>query len=174
MKTFIFNSKCEFLLENQTYAKGDALFAVKLDPAVLEAQVTVGPAPAPPQDKSKITKSTSNITSQHADSSQTNGFKAMLSMQQAALQSLSSEQFDLLLKYVDTLRKQRVSVQKQMECRFCKKNGQPMSWYSTHSLKDNKGRVRCPVLRAFFCQLCGATGDHAHTIKYCPERDIRS
>jgi hypothetical protein len=53
-------------------------------------------------------------------------------------------------------------------CVLCKKNGKPRAFYSTHVLKDNKGVVICPVLRDFTCPRCGATGDHAHTLRHCP------
>ncbi|XP_069354261.1 nanos homolog 2-like [Maniola hyperantus] len=56
-------------------------------------------------------------------------------------------------------------------CRFCKNNGEDEKKYSSHTLKDGSGRVLCPVLRAFRCVRCGATGDRAHTIKYCPMKE---
>ncbi|XP_050355497.1 uncharacterized protein LOC126776776 isoform X2 [Nymphalis io] len=54
-----------------------------------------------------------------------------------------------------------------MECRFCKNNGERESYYRSHRLRV-RGRVACPVLRAYRCRRCGARGDHAHTLKYCP------
>ncbi|XP_051942976.1 nanos homolog 1-like [Hippocampus zosterae] len=53
-------------------------------------------------------------------------------------------------------------------CAFCRNNGAPWEVYGTHVLKAADGRVLCPILRAYTCPLCGANGDNAHTIKYCP------
>nr|XP_054766247.1 uncharacterized protein LOC129273247 [Lytechinus pictus] len=53
-------------------------------------------------------------------------------------------------------------------CVFCKNNKETLSFYSSHVLKDDVGKVICPVLRAYTCPICGANGDNAHTIKYCP------
>lgn len=39
--------------------------------------------------------------------------------------------------------------------------------YQSHVLKDANGVVVCPILRAYKCELCGASGDTAHTKKYC-------
>ncbi|XP_069129709.1 uncharacterized protein [Argopecten irradians] len=53
-------------------------------------------------------------------------------------------------------------------CKFCKTNGETKGFYTSHDLKDAKGLVTCPVLRTFRCPICNATGDHAHTVTYCP------
>lgn len=58
---------------------------------------------------------------------------------------------------------------KPQVCVFCRNNGETESFYTSHYLKDADGKVTCPVLRAYTCPLCGANGDAAHTIKYCPE-----
>lgn len=58
---------------------------------------------------------------------------------------------------------------KQQVCVFCRNNGESESFYTSHCLKDADCKVTCPVLRAYTCPLCGANGDLAHTIKYCPE-----
>ncbi|XP_072935513.1 uncharacterized protein [Epargyreus clarus] len=57
--------------------------------------------------------------------------------------------------------------QEEVECRFCKNNGERPAYYRSHALRAG-GRVACPVLRAFVCRRCGARGDAAHTLKYCP------
>lgn len=60
-------------------------------------------------------------------------------------------------------------LKKPQVCVFCRNNGESESFYTSHYLKDSEGKVTCPVLRAYTCPLCGANGDKAHTIKYCPE-----
>lgn len=55
------------------------------------------------------------------------------------------------------------------ECVFCRNNGEEEAYYRKHLLKDAEGRVSCPVLRAYTCPICGAYGDVAHTVKYCPK-----
>lgn len=54
----------------------------------------------------------------------------------------------------------------QKNCGFCKRNGEASSVYQSHNLKEN-GKVACPILRNHVCELCGATGDVAHTRSYC-------
>ncbi|XP_031848004.1 RNA-binding protein nanos isoform X1 [Nomia melanderi] len=55
------------------------------------------------------------------------------------------------------------------ECVFCRNNGEEETYYRQHLLKDIDGKVSCPVLRAYTCPKCGACGDEAHTVKYCPK-----
>lgn len=57
------------------------------------------------------------------------------------------------------------------DCGFCRTNNEPESVYRSHPLRVN-GVVICPTLRKYVCCFCGATGDKAHTIKYCPENPI--
>jgi hypothetical protein len=53
-------------------------------------------------------------------------------------------------------------------CALCKKNGESREFYTTHVLKDNRGKIVCPILRKYVCPTCGATGDNAHTLRHCP------
>lgn len=54
-------------------------------------------------------------------------------------------------------------------CVFCRNNGESKKVYSSHILKDAEGNTTCPILRAYTCPLCKASGDQSHTIKYCPK-----
>ncbi|XP_049847751.1 protein nanos isoform X2 [Schistocerca gregaria] len=51
-------------------------------------------------------------------------------------------------------------------CRLCKNNGSLN--YRSHQLKDNEGKIVCPVLQMYVCPICGATGPDSHTENYCP------
>nr|BCS90540.1 nanos1 protein [Cladonema pacificum] len=60
------------------------------------------------------------------------------------------------------------SSNKATVCVFCRNNGESKEFYSSHTLKDTEGNTTCPILRAYTCPLCKASGDQSHTIKYCP------
>merc|ERR1719292_63685 len=53
-------------------------------------------------------------------------------------------------------------------CKFCHSNGEAEAQFKSHQLKNSSGLVTCPVLRSFVCTICKATGDFAHTQRYCP------
>merc|ERR1719508_192454 len=47
-------------------------------------------------------------------------------------------------------------------------NGEEANWYRGHELKNAFGLVSCPILKSYVCPHCQATGENAHTVKYCP------
>jgi len=51
-------------------------------------------------------------------------------------------------------------------CSFCRNNGEEQSFYQSHKLKDENGKVVCPVLMNYKCPTCGVIGEH--TKSYCP------
>ncbi|CAH0723023.1 unnamed protein product, partial [Brenthis ino] len=83
------------------------------------------------------------------------------------LSSLPDPVLYSLLRELEMSREAKSDKQEAMECRFCKNNGERPAYYRSHRLRA-RGRVACPVLRAYRCRRCGARGDRAHTIKYCP------
>lgn len=54
-------------------------------------------------------------------------------------------------------------------CVFCRNNGESEEVYASHVLKSVDGKTTCPILRAYTCPICKASGDDSHTIKYCPQ-----
>ncbi|CAF1019957.1 unnamed protein product [Brachionus calyciflorus] len=52
-------------------------------------------------------------------------------------------------------------------CTFCKNNREPEHIFRSHSIKDIRGRVTCPLLKEYKCPACGESGENAHTITYC-------
>lgn len=56
------------------------------------------------------------------------------------------------------------------ECKFCKNNGESREQYTSHVLRNPvTGKLICPVLRSHVCEICGVSGDDAHTRNYCPQ-----
>ncbi|XP_069703597.1 uncharacterized protein [Periplaneta americana] len=57
----------------------------------------------------------------------------------------------------------------QQRCSFCAKNGETEAMVTSHNLYNPETKVvQCPILRAYRCESCNATGDFAHTRSYCP------
>lgn len=104
------------------------------------------------------------------------GAEGMLNMKQAFMDSGEESAKDNTPTTITTiiptsllLEHKFIAAKKPQVCVFCRNNGESESFYTSHYLKDADGKVTCPVLRAYTCPLCGANGDAAHTIKYCPE-----
>jgi len=67
---------------------------------------------------------------------------------------------------------QKLKTQKSNHCRFCENNNESPIVYSSHGLRDSTGRLTCPRLRQYICPICNASGDDAHTVRYCTQKPI--
>jgi len=76
--------------------------------------------------------------------------------------------FQTLLQQTPSSNSRHVRQTNDMYCVLCKRNGETREYYTTHVLKDNRGKVICPVLRKYVCPRCRATEDNAHTLRHCP------
>ncbi len=57
-------------------------------------------------------------------------------------------------------------------CSFCKNNGEKEAIYTSHAMKNPKGKVTCPLLKIYKCPVCGMSGEDAHTITYCKKYKV--
>ena len=51
--------------------------------------------------------------------------------------------------------------------------GESPEVYRTHVLRSGD-KILCPILFNHRCEICGATGDRAHTKRHCPHNDGES
>ncbi|XP_045536658.1 nanos homolog 3-like [Papilio machaon] len=157
------NEDNEVQLKNTDY-EHDAVSALKMDPAIIEARVVNNDCnnadPLPEQNEEQ--EATAGGRDERL------GFaECLASLQQSARLRITPQQCALLILYANHLKRQPPR-NSPGECVFCKNNGESTAWYRSHMIKDRKGRVVCPILRAFRCPICGASGSRAHTPKHCP------
>lgn len=95
-------------------------------------------------------------------------FKVKRPTRAEELVSAQSQARENLLMVLARAQQKKTHPGKKNVCVFCKTNGENEMIYTSHVLKEKTGRVACPILRAYHCPNCGAHGDTAHTLKYCP------
>nr|BAG14279.1 nanos [Botryllus primigenus] len=115
-----------------------------------------------------------NMTECNTSTCQTSDVQAMGSSggfwfnANSASTEVTRDPYQALLPSSPNARTQILPVARFIGCSFCKNNKEVKEWYMSHKLKNNAGKVTCPVLRCYECPLCEATGDNAHTIGHCP------
>ena len=95
------------------------------------------------------------------------------SNQQELSRPESANQNSAQIQYKLNMQRERAKMNKEQYskvrfCVFCQKSGKPIATQNSHTLRDENGCVMCPYLRVTLCPRCGATGDDAHTLKFCP------
>ncbi|XP_055713174.1 uncharacterized protein LOC129807745 [Phlebotomus papatasi] len=68
---------------------------------------------------------------------------------------------------------QRVTVRGNY-CIYCHEKGYNTDIVHSHRMQIFGGPVICPYLRVIVCPKCGASGDNAHTVDYCPRNRFRT
>lgn len=59
-------------------------------------------------------------------------------------------------------------------CSYCRKIGGHRFLYEDHQLKNEDGKILCPILKEDGCFLCDATGDKVHLPKECPKNSVNT
>lgn len=93
--------------------------------------------------------------------------KRCASVEKVNMQGITSDR-----NGIKTTRRKRSSKEHEDYCVFCYNNREEQETYLGHSCRDEDGFVLCPKLRMYVCPYCQATGDTAHTKKYCPKKPI--
>ena len=123
----------------------------------------------------RVTMTSSTVTSSVSSASSSSQLRSSAARAQSPLPSNSLfRRFDVqTMELQEVARRMGARSRRSSGCGFCKKNGEPMSIYTSHRLHGDQGRVICPYLRELVCEVCGATGDSAHTRTYCPSLRTR-
>lgn len=116
----------------------------------------------------------SGLSAEYAEMKLENHFTSKAVGSSLALGTLSNRSLTNLKRTdIDTVARNRKNRENKKNrnanvCVFCRNNGETKKVYSSHVLKDGEGNTTCPILRAYTCPLCKASGNESHTIKYCP------
>ncbi|KAL7057588.1 hypothetical protein AAHC03_016625 [Spirometra sp. Aus1] len=130
---------------------------------------------APASSSSELAQQTGSIEEMTETIKQLVQWQTLLTYAAAGTVKLDRVLLDQLLHFLRRIVKEirRLDEATQAICVFCRNNHETFEIYSSHRVKDRDGRVICPILRNIVCPICSATGDTAHTVRFCPQTAIQ-